>query len=239
MDICILNSGFGSRLKKYTQFVPKGLVPLDGSTTILSRQLSILNMFGEHRYALTTGYLDGEIQRYLHVHFPDLKTEYFVNTRYAETNYITSLLLLEPRFQSELVLMHGDLVFEHSVVKDILESPRSVVVVDSTLPLPEKDFKARIKDGKVVEIGIHVFGDDCFACQPLYHLTKKDWNTWQTTISEYCARGEESVYAENALNSVSSRMDLYPLDVKGRLCMEIDNEADLLSARKLMENKRT
>jgi len=98
-----------------------------------------------------------------------------------------------------------------------------------------KDFKARVKNGRVIEIGIDVFGPDCYACQPLYHLRKQDWNIWQLEIQKFCKNGNESVYAENALNEVSTTMELYPFDVDGRLCMEIDNEADLEKAKQLLE----
>ncbi len=237
MDICIMNSGFGSRLKKYTQDVPKGMVPLDDGTTILSRQLEILRKSGNHRYVITTGYLDGMIQGYLGKQFPDLDITYLVNTRYASTNYIASLELLNGLFVDSIILLHGDLVFEESVARDIIDSPFSTVAVDSSLPLPAKDFKARIHEGKVIEIGIDVFGTDCLACQPMYRLTKGDWNRWQQEIHTFCARGEESVYAEHALNRISSQLDIRPLDVKGRLCMEIDNEEDLMTARGLLEKQ--
>lgn len=235
MDICILNSGFGSRLKKYTEHMPKGMVPIHGSSTILSRQLAILSSTGTHRYCITTGYLDGKIQEYVGREFPNLVVDYYPNTRYASTNYITSMDLLYPDCQDEIILMHGDLVFELSVAQDILASRKSIVVVDSSLPLPEKDFKARVENGRVIEIGIDVFGPDCYACQPLYHLRKQDWNIWQLEIQEFCKNGNESVYAENALNEVSTTMELYPFDVAGRLCMEIDNEADLETAKQLLE----
>lgn len=235
MDICILNSGFGSRLKKYTKHIPKGLVPLNGSDTILSRQISMLNQFGEHRYAITTGYLDGAIQSYV----KDLKKPadvyYFNNVLYATTNYIASMELLGNDFSDDIVLLHGDLVFESSVAQDVLRATHDVVVIDTTLPLPEKDFKARIVDGKVVEIGINVFGPDCHACQPLYHLNKKTWNSWQKAIHEFCSNGKDTVYAEEALNTILDTQQLYPLDVAGRLCMEIDNEQDLAMAREKLE----
>lgn len=236
MNICILNSGFGSRLKRYTESKPKGLVSICGMETLLSRQVKMLSSLGNHKYHITTGYLDGMIQSYMIDVFPDISVAYTPNARYATTNYITSLELLRGRCDDELVLLHGDLVFEESVARDILASSRSVVVIDSTLPLPEKDFKARMKDGKVVEIGVDVFGSDCYACQPFYHLTKGDWNIWQEEIHSFCTQGKESVYAENALNNVTGRMELYAFDIKGRFCMEVDNEEDLLTVRRTLES---
>ena len=237
MDICILNSGFGSRLKRYTEHLPKGLVPLSDTESLLSRQIAILNQCGTHRYAITTGYLHEAIPSYIAARFPALDVSYFYNEAYATTNYIESLNRLGSSFDDEIVLMHGDLVFSFEVAQKVLSQQDNTVIIDSTLPLPEKDFKARVRDGKVVEIGIDVFGDDCFACQPLYHLSKEFWNRWQEEIARFCRDGNDKVYAENALNILLETSTLIPLDAKGSLCMEVDNEEDLRTAQGKVENK--
>jgi len=237
MDICILNSGFGSRLKRYTEHMPKGMVPLSETETLLSRQINLLNQFGTHRYAITTGYLHEAIPSYLSRHFPALDVTYFYNEAYATTNYIESLNRIGSSFEDEIVLMHGDLVFSYEVSQEVLIQQDNTVIIDSTLPLPEKDFKARVRDGKVVEIGIDVFGADCYACQPLYHLTKDFWNRWQEEIARFCREGNDKVYAENALNLLLETSTLIPLDVSGSLCMEVDNEDDLKTAQEKVENK--
>ncbi len=237
MDICILNSGFGSRLKRYTEHAPKGLVPLDEEETLLSRQISLLNSLGAHRYAITTGYLHETIPAYVNEKFPSLDVSYVYNEAYASTNYIESLNRLAGSFDDEVILMHGDLVFSPDIAQKILSARDNIVIIDTTLPLPEKDFKARVRDGKVVEIGIDVFGADCYACQPLYHLTKDFWNAWQKEISRFCREGNDKVYAENALNIMLETTTLKPLDAAGDLCMEVDNEEDLIIARKKVGNK--
>ena len=45
--------------------------------------------------------------------------------------------------------MHGDLVFEDKVLKSVLANKKSCMVVSSTTPLPEKDFKAVIENDKI------------------------------------------------------------------------------------------
>ncbi len=46
------------------------------------------------------------------------------------------------------------------------------MTVSSTLPLPEKDFKAVIKNNKIDKVGIE-FLAEAMAAQPLYKLKKK------------------------------------------------------------------
>jgi len=41
--------------------------------------------------------------------------------------------------------------------------------------------------------------------------------------------GQTGVYAENAFNGQNGMIPLYPLELNGRLCAEIDNPDDLAS----------
>lgn len=122
--------------------------------------------------------------------------------------------------------MHGDLVFENTVLDDVMESQESCMTVSSTLPLPEKDFKAVIHKNRIEKVGIEFF-EDALAAQPLYKLNKEDWNVWLARIEEFCEKEKVSCYAENAFNEVSDQCLIRPLDVQDRLCAEIDNPEDL------------
>ena len=128
--------------------------------------------------------------------------------------------------------MHGDLVFEKDVFARVLAFRESCMAVSSTLPLPEKDFKAVLADGKIRAVGIEFF-ENAVAAQPLYKLCKEDWNAWLANIVRFCENGTVKCYAENAFNEISADVCVRPLDVKDALCSEIDNSADLatVSAR--------
>ena len=110
------------------------------------------------------------------------------------------------------------------------------MAVSSTVPLPEKDFKAVLgADGRIQKIGIDFF-DSAVTAQPLYLLQQKDWNIWKAAISDFCARGECSCYAETAFNTVSGMCKIYPLDVKNLLCQEIDTPEDLKTIRTILKD---
>lgn len=236
MQAIILNSGKGSRLKELTANSPKGLVSLDEDATLLSRQVDLLLSCGVNDIIITTGYLEEQFKAYLEKKYPGLIIRFVYNDLYASTNYIVSLDRLHAiDFDDSLLMMHGDLVFSREVLQALIDQSSSSVVIDTAAPIPEKDFKARLgSDGLVKEIGINVFGDDCFACQPLYKLTGEDWKKWQQAIRSFCDAGQTCVYAENALNSLLEHLSIKAYDVKGRLCMEVDNKEDLLKAQALL-----
>ncbi|MEG0996926.1 MAG: phosphoenolpyruvate mutase, partial [Clostridia bacterium] len=109
----------------------------------------------------------------------------------------------------------------------------SVMAVDSSLPLPQKDFKAQLREGRIVAVGVDRFGADCVTCQPAYKWLAADFARWLDALAAFVARGERGVYAENAFNAEDGAIPLWPMELCGRLCGEIDNPDDLrqISAR--------
>ena len=107
-------------------------------------------------------------------------------------------------------------------------------MVSSSVPLPEKDFKAKVHKDKIREIGVDIQGE-VYAFQPLYLFKQKDWSLWARAIREYVESGKTSCYAEDALNGVLSKLKLIPLDVLDRLCFEIDNVNDLEVVKRKLE----
>jgi len=156
------------------------------------------------------------------------------------TNYIYSIYLARNYLRDDdIVYLHGDLVFEQNVLQDVLASDKSVMVTDSTLPLPEKDFKAVVIDGRIKSVSVDSFEDAVYA-QPLYMLLQNDWNCWLDEICRFCEQEITGVYAENAFNEISEAINLFPLDVKGRKCFEVDTAEDLSFAQaayKLMPDR--
>lgn len=226
MKALILNSGMGSRMGVLTSEHPKCMTEISSRETILSRQLRQLADEGVDEVVMTTGLFDSVLIEYcrslnLPIHFVFVK-----NPEYKETNYIYSIYCAREYLDDDIILMHGDLVFENSVLESVVNSDASCMTVSSTLALPEKDFKAVVRDGRVVKVGIEFF-NEAVAAQPLYKLMKDDWKKWLDKITEYCEAGNTKVYAENALNELDGQCNITAFDVKDRLCAEIDNPEDL------------
>ena len=241
MKALILNSGLGHRMGVITKEHPKCMTEISSNNTILSRQLRQLVAFGIEEVVITTGYYDKVLVDYCHaLHLP-LKFTFVNNPVYDQTNYIYSIYCAKEYLKDDdIILMHGDLVFENLVMEAVIESPVSCMAVSSTLPLPEKDFKAVIKDGRIDKVGIEFF-DNAMAAQPLYKILKNDWLVWLNNIERFCENDNRKCYAENAFNEVSEQCNIYPCDVKDMLCAEIDTPEDLkiVSCKLAVVNERT
>lgn len=226
MKAVILNSGMGKRMGDLTSKHPKCMTEISEGETILSRQLKLLQMCGVTEVVMTTGLFDKILVDYCHSLNLSLQFTFVQNPVYDETNYIYSIYLAREYLDDDMVLMHGDLVFDQTVLEDVLKEGNSCMTVSTTLPLPDKDFKAVVKGHLIEKVGVDFF-DDAVAAQPLYKLKKEDWNVWLERIILFCEKGQVSCYAENAFNEISNRCHIYPIDFTDRLCAEIDTPEDL------------
>ena len=232
MKIIILNSGMGSRLGNLTKNNPKSLVEIKNSETIFSRAINILKNFSDD-FIITTGYLDNVLTDYAQSNFQDIDFEFVHNPVFNKTNYIKSLQLTDD-IDDDVILLHGDLIFSENVADKIINAANTSVVIDSSAELPMDDFKAKIRNNQIECISTKYFGDDAFACQPFYKLLKKDWQMWKLKIEEFCCNNRTDVYAEDALNTITDKINISPVDIDGDLCMEVDTEEDLKKAREIL-----
>ena len=240
MKALILNSGRGSRMGALTAGQPKCLTAVSPRETILSRQLRMIAEAGIKEAVITTGYLDGALEEACRGLEPEMRIRFVKNPLYDRTNYIYSIYCAREALDDDILMMHGDLVFENEVLDRMLACEASCMAVSSTLPLPEKDFKARVLNGRVTAVGTGIF-DDAVAAQPLYKLHRDDWRRWLDRITAFCEAGRTGVYAEEALNTLDGAADIEALDMQNLLCAEIDNAEDLaaVSARLKTVEART
>lgn len=205
---------------------PKCLCRLDDEDTIISWQVKLLAQCGVREAVVTTGPFADMLRDHLEGLNSGIRFHYVPNPRFAETNYIYSMYLARELLQDDVISLHGDLVLAPQVMRALVDSPVSCGAVDASLPLPEKDFKAQLTKGRISAVGVDRFGSDCVASQPAYMLLKQDFARWMQEIARFVERGETSCYAENAFNAAWEEIPLYPLDVQGALCSEIDNVED-------------
>lgn len=226
MKALILNSGIGIRMGDLTSKRPKCMVQISDKETILSRQLKQITAAGIQEVVITTGPFGSTIPHYCESLGLPLSFTFVNNPKYADTNYIYSIYLAQKNLDDEIIMLHGDLVFEDEVLLQAVRSPSSCMIVSTAIPLPCKDFKAVIQNKSITAVGVEYF-EQAVAAQPLYHLKYDDWRIWLKEIILFCQNGQVNCYAENALNRVLDHIVLRPLEVREMLCGEIDNPADL------------
>ncbi len=226
MKALILNSGLGTRMGILTSEQPKCMTEIEDNCTILSRQLDMLSVAGIKDVVITTGYYDKVLVDYCSSLDLSVDITFVNNEKYDETNYIYSIYCAREYLDDDILLIHGDLVFDYNILEGIINSKHSCMTVSTTSRLPEKDFKAVIPNDRIQKIGIDFF-ENAVAAQPMYKINKSDWHIWLNEITEFCEHGNNKCYAENAFNNVSDKCNIVPYDIEDMLCSEIDNTEDL------------
>lgn len=238
MKVLILNSGMGTRMgKDSSEKQHKCMTSLTGEESIVSRQLRMIEEVGLRDVIMTTGSNEEKLVEYCNSLNSKINLRFVKNERYSETNYIYSIFCAREYLDDDIILMHGDLVFEKDVLCDVVNNNTSCMVVSTAVELPDKDFKAVINDGKIVKVGIEFF-HNAIAAQPLYKLYRDDWRKWLNKITQFCENNNVKCYAENALNEIAEGCGIYPYDVGTRLCQEVDTKDDLEKVINKLEKYR-
>ncbi len=226
MKAVIFNSGLGHRMGDFTQSHHKSMSLLKDGETIFHRQLRLLSSEGITDFIVTTGPFAEQLKAEA-ADFPNLNFTFVSNDIYDKTNYIYSMYLAREYMNDDLVFLHGDLVFNRKLVHDVLNcEDKNTATVNFKKALPEKDFKGRVRDGKVLEVSIHIFDEDCFAFQPFYKMDKATAAAWIGKVVEFIHKGEDKCYAENALNEIFPALNVRAFSYENYYIDEIDNLDD-------------
>lgn len=237
MKALIFNSGIGKRMGELTKNSPKSMVKLLNGETIFERQIRLLSECGIKDIVVTTGPFEEQLKAVVEKEpYRHLNVIFVHNDLYDKTNYIYSFYLAQQYLNDDVLMMHGDLVFNKRLLIDVIAHEyKSLCLINKNLPLPEKDFKGRIIDNKLREVGINIFDDNCFTFQPLYKIQKEDLQLWIEEINHFVASGNTGVYAENAFNVISEHTNIIPISYENYYINEIDNVDDYQKVTKEIE----
>ena len=226
MKAVIFNSGLGNRMGDFTQNNHKSMSRLKDGETIFHRQIRLLSLEGIKDFIVTTGPFEEQLMSEA-ADFPHLNFTFVRNDIYNKTNYIYSMYLAREHMNDDLIFLHGDLVFNRKLVHDVLNCEnKNTATVNFKKALPEKDFKGRVEDNKVLEVSIKIFDEDCFAFQPFYKMEKATASAWIGKVVEFIHKGEDKCYAENALNEIFPALNVQAFSYENYYIDEIDNLDD-------------
>jgi len=129
MQAVILAAGMGRRLKELTKDNTKCMVEVNG-VTLAERALRILDRKGLSKIILVTGYRRENLEQFVDSLSLNTPVIYIRNQVYDKTNNIYSLLLAKEYLKKEdTLLLESDLIFEESVIDEILEDPRDTLAL--------------------------------------------------------------------------------------------------------------
>lgn len=124
MKAIILAAGQGTRLKKYTENLPKGMLSFLGQT-IIERQIKMYRSCSVDDIIIVRGFAAEKIE------YGGVK--YYDNMEFAETNMVESLMKASPEFDGDVIVSYSDILFEREMLEKmiIVDADYAVAVDDN------------------------------------------------------------------------------------------------------------
>ena len=116
----IIAAGLGSRLKGYTETLPKCML-MFGDKTLLERQLEVYEDCGIKDISVVRGFKKEKIN------YEGLN--YYDNTDYHNNNILNSLFYAEEVINGNVIISYSDILFDTNVVSRLLESNADISIV--------------------------------------------------------------------------------------------------------------
>ncbi len=122
MKAIILAAGEGTRLKKYTRNLPKGMLAYQGKT-LIEHQLLCFRRCGIDSIGIVRGYCGNTIA------YDDVSL--FENDQWATTNMVHSLMCAKSMFDEDVVVSYADVFFTDRLLLTVLDCKAEIgVAVD-------------------------------------------------------------------------------------------------------------
>lgn len=238
MKALILAAGYGQRMRPLTDERHKTLLEI-GGRTIIDRILHGLRLHGITEVYIVTGYRADELVGHVRENHPDLDFTFVHNEQYDKTNNIFSMALAfeQITFDSDLLLIESDLVYEPAVLDRIMKSSReNVALVDHYRPGMDGTVVA-ITSGNVVS---HVIPpsqqaanfdfSDKYKTLNIYRFSSEFCATTLRRLLTYYARLiDDNCYYELVLGMLvyMQQAEIHAEVLDGELWSEVDDPTDL------------
>ncbi len=151
MKVVILAAGTGSRLRPYTDELPKALVPMNGRP-LLAHMLDTLAAFPVEELVVITGFRAERLHEFFATR-PE-KPTFIFNERFDTAGNAYSLLKSESAvLGSDFVKLDADLVFEPSVLRRLIDATGDVRLMADVHPCGAEEMKIQIDAaGRIVNL---------------------------------------------------------------------------------------
>ncbi|MDY6372853.1 MAG: phosphocholine cytidylyltransferase family protein [Bacteroidales bacterium] len=230
----IMAAGLGSRFGNRTERIPKGFVEVNGKAMILC-SIEALYRCGIERIIIGTGY---HKEFYEALATKDSRIECCFSPMFATTNSMWTLRNCADVIGSEdFLLLESDLVFEDKAITSLVEDKRpDILLAASETKFQDQYFVEFDSEGYLVKCSTK--RDELNVCGEFVGIHKLSSKFYKTLCSYYdTIKNEKPKYGyEYGLLDISKQIPLYVLKVDNLKWYEIDDEADLRVAEKIIYN---
>lgn len=236
MQVVILAAGMGKRLGELTQHNTKCMVKVQG-VTLIERLLGQLSRAGLKKIIIVTGYCADNLSSFIGKNYLGMQIEYVNNPIYDKTNNIYSLALAKNHIiADDTLLFESDLIFEDSIVYDVLNCPAKNAVTVAKFESWMDGTVVTLDDDNTILSFVPKAGfeydniDSYFKTVNIYKLSKEfSANFYVPFLEAYIKAMGNNEYYEEVLRVITflDRAKLTAIRLNSQKWYEIDDIQDL------------
>ncbi|BBL62182.1 MAG: phosphocholine cytidylyltransferase family protein [Methanobrevibacter arboriphilus] len=236
MIAIILAAGTGTRLRPLTKNIPKALLELN-KITIIERLVETLVNNNISQFIFVVGHFKDKViihSEYLEDKY-NIKINIIENENYYMTNTSYSAYLATKDISDDFILINGDNILDPQIIRNIMKTKNSSMVIDNYKKLNEESFKIIIEDGIIKDIGknleISKSSGEFIGVSKVISSDLPDFND----ILLKLIRKDSENYYDFAYEKLSKKTRIDFIETNGLKWTEIDDHADWDYAKNLIK----
>ena len=222
MKAIIMAAGVGKRLLGLNMNKPKCLLTA-GSETLIRRSVNLLVNKGISDITVIVGYEADLIRN-------ELKNDvaYFENPHFLTTNSIMSLWYAKDLLEDNVLLLNGDLYYEHDILDYAKNQTNPVVMLADSTRIDNADYRFGFIGNQINRFGKHLTNQETDGeYVGIVRIDQCFIKTFKQTLEEMITAGKSNIWWEDVLYSfISKQIPIHFYDVAGTFWSEVDTLQD-------------
>jgi len=215
-------AGVGKRLYALNINKPKCLINI-GSTTLIHRSVNLLLNKGISDITVIVGFKGHLIRNEL-----NNDVAYFDNPDFHKTNSIKSLWYAKDLLEDDVLLLNGDLYYEHDILDYAINQTNPVVMLADSTRIDNADYRFGFSGNQINRFGKHLTNHDTDGeYVGIVRIDQSFIKTFKQALEEMIISGKSNVWWEDVLYSfIEKNIPIHYFDVAGTFWSEVDTLQD-------------
>ena len=233
MKAIIMAAGVGKRLQALNINKPKCLITVE-SETLIRRSVNLLVNKGISDITVIVGFMADLIRNEL-----NNDVAYFENPDFHSTNSIKSLWYAKDLLEDNVLLLNGDLYYEHAILDYAINQTNPVVMLADSTRIDNADYRFSFSGDQINQFGKHLTNHETDGeYVGIVRIDQRFIKTFKQALEEMITSGKSNIWWEEVLYSfIEKRIPINYFDVAGTFWSEVDTLQDYNYLKNWIKNQ--
>ena len=233
MKAIIMAAGVGKRLQALNINKPKCLITVENET-LIRRSVNLLVNKGISDITVIVGFMADLIRNEL-----NNDVAYFENPDFHSTNSIKSLWYAKDLLEDNVLLLNGDLYYEHAILDYAINQTNPVVMLADSTRIDNADYRFSFSGDQINQFGKHLTNHETDGeYVGIVRIDQRFIKTFKQALEEMITSGKSNIWWEDVLYSfIEKRIPINYFDVAGTFWSEVDTLQDYNYLKNWIKNQ--